>query len=76
MTNTIANIIAGILIKAAMGIMQKIATQGGFETIARVWLFAMLDKLTPMTTNTLDDKIVAEIKRRMTPPDIPAPPPM
>ncbi|TAJ76098.1 MAG: hypothetical protein EPO42_13240 [Gallionellaceae bacterium] len=60
----LAAISAG-LISAAMSIFGKLATQSFFEAVlSRVMVYAG-EQLAPMTTNTLDDELVAEIKKRL-----------
>lgn len=57
--------IVGMVASAALGVLGKLATQAFFEAVlTRVIIYAG-EKLAPMTTNTLDDELVEEIKKRL-----------
>jgi hypothetical protein len=60
----IATITAG-LISAALSILGKLATQTFFEAVLTKIVTHSLDKLSKMTTNTLDDELAAEVKKRL-----------
>lgn len=57
-------ILAG-LVSAGLSIVGKLATQSFFEAVLTRVVIWSGEKLAPMTTNTLDDEIVAEIKVRL-----------
>ena len=61
----IATLTGGIL-AAALSILGKLATQQFFEAVLTKVVIHALDKLAPMTTNTLDDDLAAEVKKRLT----------
>lgn len=54
-----------MLLTSLLSILGKFATQSFFEfVLTRVIIFCA-EKLSVMTTNTLDDAVCAEIKRRL-----------
>lgn len=62
---SIITTLLGLLPVIGMNIALKILTQEALQRyLERVIVYA-LDKLTPLTTNTLDDEIAHEIKERL-----------
>lgn len=54
-----------MLITSILSILGKFATQSFFEfVLTKVIIFAA-EKLSAMSTNTIDDAVCAEIKRRL-----------
>lgn len=59
------SVIASGMLTALLAIMGKLVTQSFFEAVlTRVIIYAG-EKLAPMSTNTLDDEILSEIKKRL-----------
>lgn len=57
--------IVAMFVAAFLSVMGRLAGQEFFEAVwIRVILFAG-EKLVPMTTNTLDDSLLIEIKKRL-----------
>lgn len=59
-----ASITSG-LIAAALSLLGKLATQAFFEAVLTKIVAHSLDKLTPMTSNALDDELAQEVKKRL-----------
>jgi hypothetical protein len=58
--------IVSLAFTAFLSVVAKLATQSFMEAIlTRIIIYAG-EKLAPMTTNTLDDELVVEIKKRLT----------
>lgn len=57
--------ITAMFITSFMAVMGKLATAAFFEAVLTRVIIWCGDKLAPMTSNDLDDKIVAEIKKRL-----------
>lgn len=60
-----ASIVLAQLIAAFLAVLGKLVTQSFFEAVLSKVIVWSAEKLAPMTTNTLDDQIVAEIKTRL-----------
>lgn len=56
-----------MLLSACLTVFWKICSQPFFEAVVSKVVIAALEKLAPMTSNTVDDAIVAEIKVRLQP---------
>lgn len=59
------SVIASGMLTALLAIMGKLVTQSFFEAVLTRVLIWSGEKLAPMTTNTLDDEILTEIKKRL-----------
>lgn len=59
------SIIASGLLTATLSIMGKLVTQSFFEAVLTRVIIWSGERLAPMSTNSLDDDIVAEIKKRL-----------
>lgn len=57
--------IAGGLLTALLSVLGKLVTQSFFEAVLTKVIVHAGEKLAPMSTNTLDDELVAEIKKRL-----------
>lgn len=57
--------IVSMFVTAFLSVMGKLAGQKFFEAVLTKVIIYGLEKLAPMTSNTLDDNIVAEIKRKL-----------
>jgi len=57
--------ITGGLITALLSVLGKLATQAFFESVLTKVIIHAGEKLAPMSTNTLDDELVADIKKRL-----------
>lgn len=57
--------IGAALLSAALSITGKLLTQKMFEVLMVRLLVATLDKIKDSTSNTLDDEMVADIKKRL-----------
>ena len=52
-----------------LAVLGRLATAAFFEVVLTRVIIYCAEKLAPMTTNTLDDELVAEIKSRLTKPE-------
>ena len=57
--------ILGSLVTSLLAVLGKLATQSFFEAVLTKVIIYAGEKLAPMTTNTLDDELVAEMKKRL-----------
>jgi hypothetical protein len=57
--------VAGMFLTALLSVLGRLATAAFFEAVLTKVIVYCGEKLAPMTTNTLDDEIVAEIKARL-----------
>lgn len=48
-----------------LAIFAKLVTESFLQTILTKLIVKGLEKLVPMTSNTIDDEIVAEVKKRL-----------
>lgn len=58
-------VIASGMLTALLAIMGKLVTQSFFEAVLTRVIIWSGEKLAPMTTNSLDDEILNEIKKRL-----------
>lgn len=65
----IALLLAGIP-NALLAIAAKLLTQAFFQTILEKVIVAGLERASDMTTNTVDDALVEEVKRRLSMPTV------
>lgn len=60
--------IAGMFLAALLSMLGKLASQTFFEAVLTKIMIYAGEKLAPMTTNALDDELVALIKERLSKP--------
>jgi len=58
-----------IALTSFLAVLGRLATAAFFEAVLTRVIIYCAEKLAPMTTNTLDDELVAEIKKRLQPPE-------
>lgn len=58
--------IVSLFITAFLSVMGRLAGQKFFEAVLTRVIIYGLEKLAPLTSNTLDDEIVAEVKKKLT----------
>lgn len=63
--------ITSALIKAFLAVLASVTTQPFFEAVISKVMVWGLEKLAAMTTNTLDDDLVREIRNKLYPGDAP-----
>ncbi len=59
-----AAILSG-LVTALLSILGKLATSAFFEAVLSKVIVWSLEQVAPKTTNTLDDELVTEVKKRL-----------
>lgn len=57
--------VISMFITAGLSVLGKLATASFFEAVITDVIIWAGEKLAPMTSNQLDDKLVAEIKKRL-----------
>ena len=59
------NALLSIAVTSFLTVLGRLATAAFFEAVLTRVIIYCAEKLAPMTTNTLDDELVAEIKQRL-----------
>ncbi len=57
--------VLGVLVTSFLAVLGRLATASFFEAVLTRVIVWCGEKLAPMTTNSLDDQIVVEIKKRL-----------